>query len=65
MKLTITPLSTIPLIYPGDNLTDIILASIHLNRINLRDGDILVLAQKIVSKAEDRLVNLTTVTPSK
>lgn len=65
MKLTITPLSKIPLIYPGDNLTDIILASIHLNRINLRDGDILVLAQKIVSKAEGRLVNLTTITPSK
>ncbi len=33
--------------------------------LSLEDGDILVLAQKIVSKAEGRLVNLTTITPSK
>ena len=33
-------------------------------RINLEDGDILVLAQKIVSKAEGRFVNLTTFIPS-
>jgi len=65
MTLTITPLSEFPLICPGDNLADIILSSIHLNRITLREGDILVLAQKIVSKAEGRLVNLTTITPSK
>jgi len=32
--------------------------------LQLADGDILVLAQKIVSKAENRLINLTTVTPS-
>jgi len=64
MTLTITPLSQIPLVHPGDNLADIILSSIQSNRINLKDGDILVLAQKIVSKAEGRLVNLTSVTPS-
>ena len=65
MTLTITPLTEIPLICPGDNLADIILSTIPLNHITLRDGDILVLAQKIVSKAEGRLVNLTTITPSK
>ena len=65
MTLTLTPLSEIPLIHPGDNLADMALSAIHLNGINLRDGDILVLTQKIVSKAENRLVNLTTITPSK
>ncbi len=62
MALTLTPLPNIPLIRPGDDLADIILRS--LGEIRLQDGDILVLAQKIVSKAENRLVNLATVTPS-
>jgi coenzyme F420-0:L-glutamate ligase/coenzyme F420-1:gamma-L-glutamate ligase len=54
-----------PLIYPGDNLPDMLLASLQTARVTLDDGDILVVAQKIVSKAEGRTVNLTTVTPSK
>jgi coenzyme F420-0:L-glutamate ligase/coenzyme F420-1:gamma-L-glutamate ligase len=64
MSLTLTPLIGIPLIHPGDNLVDIILSSIDAAEIDIQDGDILVLAQKIVSKSEDRYVNLTTVTPS-
>jgi coenzyme F420-0:L-glutamate ligase / coenzyme F420-1:gamma-L-glutamate ligase len=63
-KLTLTPLPNIPLIRPGDDLAGIILSSINAAEIALQDGDILVLAQKIVSKAENRLVNLATVTPS-
>jgi coenzyme F420-0:L-glutamate ligase / coenzyme F420-1:gamma-L-glutamate ligase len=62
--LTLTPLSNIPLIHPGDNLADIILTGLRTSDIALENGDILVLAQKIVSKAETRLVNLATVTPS-
>ena len=65
MPLTFTPLPKIPLIHPGDDLADILLTSLQAARISPEDGDILVLAQKIVSKAENRLVNLTTVTPSK
>ena len=65
MPLTFTPLPKIPLIHPGDDLADILLTSLQTARISPEDGDILVLAQKIVSKAESRLVNLTTVTPSK
>lgn len=64
MTLTFTPLPKMPLIYPGDNLADLLLASMQTARITLEDGDILVLAQKIVSKAEGRLVNLATITPS-
>jgi coenzyme F420-0:L-glutamate ligase/coenzyme F420-1:gamma-L-glutamate ligase len=64
MTLTLTPLINIPLIRHGDNLADIIVTSLHETNLQLQDGDILVLAQKIVSKAEGRTVNLATVTPT-
>ncbi len=64
MPLTLTPLQHIPLIHAGDDLTDIILKSLRESDLKLQDGDILVLAQKIVSKAEGRMVNLADVTPS-
>jgi coenzyme F420-0:L-glutamate ligase/coenzyme F420-1:gamma-L-glutamate ligase len=64
MTLTLTPLPGIPLIKPGDDLAKILLHSLDQAGLTLVDGDILVLAQKIVSKAEGRLVNMTTVTPS-
>ncbi len=64
MTLTLTPLPGIPLIRPGDDLADVLLAALSAARLTLEDGDILVLAQKIVSKAEGRLVHLQTVSPS-
>lgn len=64
MSLTLTPLSNIPLIRHGDNLADIIVTSLRDTDIALEDNDILVIAQKIVSKAEGRMVNLDAVTPS-
>lgn len=64
MSLSITPLQNIPLIRQGDNLADILVASIQNSTIQLENDDILVLAQKIVSKSEGRMVNLATVTPS-
>jgi coenzyme F420-0:L-glutamate ligase/coenzyme F420-1:gamma-L-glutamate ligase len=64
MSLQLQELRGIPLIQPGDDLVEIILNAIKNQKIELLDGDVLVLAQKIVSKAEGRLVNLTTVQPS-
>lgn len=64
MTLTLTPITGIPIIHQGDDLAGVILASLLENGIGLRDGDILVIAQKVVSKAEGRLVNLADVTPS-
>jgi coenzyme F420-0:L-glutamate ligase / coenzyme F420-1:gamma-L-glutamate ligase len=64
MSLTLTPLIGIPLIRQGDNLADIIVHSLGASNIQLQDSDILVFAQKIVSKAEGRAVNLATVTAS-
>lgn len=63
-KLTLTPLTGIPLIRPGDNLADIVVAALESNNLSLADSDILAFAQKVISKAEGRLVNLATVTPS-
>lgn len=63
-RLTVTALSGIPLIEPGDDLVGIILDALERMGERLADGDILVLAQKIVSKAEGRIVDLNTVTPS-
>jgi coenzyme F420-0:L-glutamate ligase/coenzyme F420-1:gamma-L-glutamate ligase len=64
MTLTLTSIPNIPLIRPGDNLADILATSLHTAKISLRDGDILVLTQKIVSKAEGRDVNLSSITPT-
>lgn len=64
MSLVITPLPEIPIIRPGDDLADIVLNSLRIVGVTLRSGDILVLAQKIVSKAENRFFNLGELTPS-
>lgn len=63
-QLTLTALPNIPLIQRGDDLTAIILRGLNDARIALQDDDVLVLAQKIVSKAEGRMVRLRDVTPS-
>ena len=64
MSLTLTALQHIPLIRQGDDLADLVLHSIQLNKLTIDDGDILVFAQKVVSKAEGRAVNLVSVSPS-
>ena len=64
MSLSLTSLQNIPLIRHGDNLADIVVNALDATNITLQDDDILVLAQKIVSKAEGRAVNLATITPS-
>jgi coenzyme F420-0:L-glutamate ligase / coenzyme F420-1:gamma-L-glutamate ligase len=64
MTLTLTPLQGIPLIQTGDDLPGIILAALERGGLRLLEGDLLVLAQKIVSKAEGRWVNLSDVKPS-
>ncbi|MFM8320850.1 MAG: coenzyme F420-0:L-glutamate ligase [Chloroflexota bacterium] len=64
MPLTLTPLPGLPLVRPGDDLPGLIQAGLARAGLTLQNGDILVLAQKIVSKAEGRLVDLATVTPS-
>lgn len=65
MSLVLTALQNIPLIRQGDDLADIVAASLTSNGIALEDNDIFVIGQKVVSKAEGRMVNLAGVLPGK
>ena len=58
------PLPGIPLVQPGDDVASLIAAATKAAGIVLVDGNVLVIAQKIVSKAEGRYVILDEVTPS-
>jgi len=63
-QLTLTALPGIPLVEPGDDLAALLVQGVQRAGLTLGDGDVLVVAQKIVSKAEGRLVNLEAITPS-
>lgn len=63
MPLVLTALQGLPMVAPGDDLSALILTALANAGLGLQDGDIVVLAQKIVSKAEGRAVELTTVAP--
>ena len=64
MSLTLTPVHHLPLIRQGDDLAEFVVNALEKNNLELEHSDILVFAQKIVSKAEGRAVNLVTVQPS-
>jgi len=63
-RIELIGLADLPVIRPGDDLCELISAALARNDLPLAAGDIVVVAQKIVSKAEDRFVDLATVTPS-
>ena len=63
-KLELWALAGLPLVEPGDDLASLILAALAAMELALADGDVLILAQKIVSKSEDRYAVLDQVTPS-
>jgi coenzyme F420-0:L-glutamate ligase/coenzyme F420-1:gamma-L-glutamate ligase len=62
--LTLLPLKSFPFVNSGDNLVDIIVEALTNTGITLENNDILVLAQKIISKAEGRAINLEMIKPS-
>ena len=63
-NLELLAIENIPLIEPGDDLVSILIQTIKEEKIKLRRGDILVNAQKVVSKSENRYVYLNDETPS-
>lgn len=63
-SLEITALPGIPEIQSGDKLADIIWQSLVESGLSLEDADILVVAQKVVSKAEGAIISLDSVEPS-
>ena len=64
-QLSLTAVPNIPKVQQGDDLPALILTGLEAVGLSLQDGDILAIAQKVVSKSEGRKVNLSTVLPSK
>lgn len=63
-SISVTALPNVPLIRAGDDLCRTVIDAVNAADMVLEDGDVVVLAQKIVSKAEARQVALADVTPT-
>jgi coenzyme F420-0:L-glutamate ligase / coenzyme F420-1:gamma-L-glutamate ligase len=63
-RLEVVALPGLPVIEPGDDLAALIAAALARAELTLREGDVVVVASKLVSRAEDRFVDLATVDPS-
>ncbi len=63
-EVTIKALTGIKLVEPGDDLGAIAVEALRANRLAPQDNDVLVVAQKVVSKAEGRYVDVASVEPS-
>lgn len=64
MSFEIVPIEGLPLFHENDDLAEIFTKQLDALCIALQDGDIVAIAQKIVSKIEGRLVDLATVKPT-
>ncbi|HEX5905331.1 MAG TPA: coenzyme F420-0:L-glutamate ligase [Candidatus Nitrosocosmicus sp.] len=62
--LSIIPIALKGDIIPGQNLSEIITRCVKLAGLEIEEFDILVIAQKIISKTEKRMVNLESIIPS-
>ena len=63
-RLSIQTLEGLPIIHGGDDLCALIVGAMTRAKVSLDDGDVVVVAQKIVSLAEGRLIRLDDVLPS-
>jgi coenzyme F420-0:L-glutamate ligase/coenzyme F420-1:gamma-L-glutamate ligase len=63
VTLSVIPVHGIPEVRPKDDLVGLLLQALGVAREMLADGDVLVVAQKIVSKSEGRIVHLSEVVP--
>ncbi|HKM70709.1 MAG TPA: coenzyme F420-0:L-glutamate ligase [Stellaceae bacterium] len=63
-RVTMTGLAGVPLVEPGDDLGAMTVVAFAANGLTPEAGDVLVVAQKIVSKAEGRYVDISNVRPS-
>ena len=64
MSLTLSPIPGLPAVHPGDDLAALVLDALRGAGMQLAVGDIIVLCQKVVSKAEGRVARLAEITPS-
>ena len=63
--ITIIGLTSFPIVKEGDNIAKLIFTALNREHVTLNEGDIVVVAHKVVSKAEGRTVDLKDVKPSK
>lgn len=63
-QLVLSALPNIPLVKQGDEISPLILNGLRDAHIELQDKDVLVIASKIISKAEGRVARLSDITPS-
>jgi len=63
--VSVIGLESFPMVKYGDNLAEFIVATLRKERVTLNDGDVVVVAHKVVSKAEGRIARLRDVKPSK
>lgn len=63
-RLELIALDGIPEVTPGADLAALIATALEASGVSLTDADVLIVTQKVVSKAEGRLVDLATVEPS-
>ena len=64
VSLTLTALAGIRMVAAGDDLASVVLKGLDVSGVTLQPSDVLILAQKVVSKAEGRIVDLRQVRPS-
>jgi coenzyme F420-0:L-glutamate ligase / coenzyme F420-1:gamma-L-glutamate ligase len=64
-KIELIPIKLPDKIYPGDDLVSMIYGGLIIQNLKLQDGDIFVVTQKIVSKAEGKVIKLKSVIPSR
>jgi coenzyme F420-0:L-glutamate ligase / coenzyme F420-1:gamma-L-glutamate ligase len=63
-RVELTALTGLPILGPGDDLAALIAAALDRSGVALRDGDVIVVASKAVSRCEGRFVDLSSVEPS-
>jgi coenzyme F420-0:L-glutamate ligase/coenzyme F420-1:gamma-L-glutamate ligase len=62
--LALIPLTGLPRIQPGDDLAALLVETIEASKVGIKRDDVVVICQKVVSKAEGRVVELATIVPS-
>ena len=63
-SLMLTAIEGIPMVNRGDNLAELIVRALDGMGLSLANGDIVTVCQKIVSKAEGRIVSLRDIEPA-
>ena len=65
LSITIIPVKINKNVEKNDNVASLILESVNSDSLQIKDDDIIVIAQKIISKSEGRICYLDNIVPSK